>query len=284
MLESILKKSSSTNQEDRNLERALYQANLVQQHKDTELLILQNTETLLDLPSPNTKDCSNPSAADVSIVTDLLQPFQPSDYDSLIEERNIDQKCGYVLCPRRNRQEKSMGRYKIKLDPSAGKDGIDIVERQSLERWCSDECGKRALFLKVQLNEEPAWARAAGVGKIVLLEEGMRDLEPGKQEQQLVAEFEQLDINAREDRVMDSLRKLAIERGDQDPTDNVSAVVKDLKENTNSSRSLSLRGDKSNGSEIGGYVPKVEHKLKQGTNAKRSIDRERDLDERISSI
>ncbi|KAI4161110.1 MAG: hypothetical protein LQ342_005147 [Letrouitia transgressa] len=268
MLKPILKKPSSANQEDRNLERALYHANLIQQRKDTELLILQNTETLLDLPSPNTKDCSNPSAADVSTVTNLLQPFQPSDYDSLIEERNIDQKCGYVLCPRRNRQENSMGRYKIKLNPSAGKDGINIVERQSLERWCSDECGKRALFLRVQLNEEPAWARAAGVGEIVLLEEGMRNLEPGNREQQLVAEFEQLDIKAGEDRVIDSLRKLAIERGDQEPTDKVSpAVTKDLKENTNNPRSLSLKGEKSSGSKIEG-----------------SAKKERDLDEKISSI
>ncbi|KAL9608945.1 MAG: hypothetical protein Q9167_006248 [Letrouitia subvulpina] len=274
MPKSILKKSSFTNQEDRNLERALYHANLIQQRKDIELLILQNTEILLDLPSPNTKDCSNPSPADVSTVTNLLQPFQPSDYDSLIEERNIDQKCGYVLCPRRNRQENSMGKYKIKLDPSAGKDGINIVERQSLEKWCSDECGKRALFLKVQLNEEPAWARAAGVGKLVLFEEGIRDLEPGEREQKLVAEFEQLDINVREDRVLDSLRQLAIERGDQDTNDKVSsAVVKDLTENTRNSGSLSPKGEKSDCSEIEGYTPRVEHMLKQGINGKRIIDR-----------
>ncbi|KAI4211799.1 MAG: hypothetical protein LQ351_005440 [Letrouitia transgressa] len=285
MLKSILKRSSSTKQEDRNLERALYHANLIQQRKDTELLILQNTETLLDLPSPDTKDCSNPSAADVFTVINLLQPFQPSDYDSLIEERNIDQKCGFVLCPHQNRQEKSMGRYKIKLDPSAGKDGINIVKRQSLEKWCSDECAKRALFLKVQLNEEPAWARAGGWGKIVLLEGGMHDLEPGQREQQLVAGFEQLDISTGEDRIMDSLRKLAIERGDQDTTNMVSlAVVKDLKENTNNSKSLPPKDEKSNGSKIEDYVPKAEYKLKQGTSAKGSIDEERDLDETISDI
>lgn len=34
-----------------------------------------------------------------------------------------------------------------------------FVERAKLERFCSDTCARRGLWLRVQLNEEPSWLR-----------------------------------------------------------------------------------------------------------------------------
>lgn len=40
-----------------------------------------------------------------------------------------------------------------------GRRDFDIVETRELERWCSTECTRRALWIKVQLNETAAWER-----------------------------------------------------------------------------------------------------------------------------
>lgn len=35
-----------------------------------------------------------------------------------------------------------------------------IMKREDLEKWCSQQCARRALYVKVQLNETAAWERA----------------------------------------------------------------------------------------------------------------------------
>src|SRR5947208_8839154 len=90
--------ASSISKEERGRQPAIYHAEIIQQRKALELAILRATETLIDLPSPATVDPSDPSRDDASAVRSLLVPFQPSDYDGLIQERNIEGKCGYVLC------------------------------------------------------------------------------------------------------------------------------------------------------------------------------------------
>lgn len=79
--------------------------------------------------------------------------FQPSDYDDLIEERNVNDLCGYALCAKPRRKTGSGGQWKI---TGSG----EIVKRRDLEKWCSQQCAKRALYVKVQLNETAAWERA----------------------------------------------------------------------------------------------------------------------------
>lgn len=224
MPHSILKKTSlapgflsppaARSREDRNRETALYHAELLQQRKETEAQILATLESLLDLPSSPTADAARPSIADSTLVKNSLKPFQPSDYDSLVEERNINNQCGYVLCPRPNRQENTKAKYRILQSGGKGRDALKIVERRSLERWCSDNCGKRALYIKVHLNEEPAWSRTAATsGDIVLLEdtpenEGKQDSGNG-----LIKLLKSLDIGQREDEVVAQMKALAIERG-----------------------------------------------------------------------
>lgn len=252
MPKSILKKSLTTDKvitepaarsrEDRNRETALYHANLLQHRKDFEALVLASTETLLDFPRSPNSDPANPSSKDASLVKNLLKPFQPSDYDALIEERNIDRKCGYVLCPRPNRLQDTQAKLRILQSKGRGADALRVVERQSLEKWCSDQCGKRALYIKVQLNEEAAWARADSVGDVVLLEDTPAAKQSQDVESRLAEGLEKLDIGLGEERVISAMKVLATERGDGDAVGRASMLVDvGIHENT----SAAIRGPSS---------------------------------------
>ncbi|KAF2649120.1 hypothetical protein K491DRAFT_611472 [Lophiostoma macrostomum CBS 122681] len=152
----------------RHLETAIHHARILEQRKVVERQVLDSIITLLDFPSTADADPKQPSAADARQFRDFMVPFQPSDYDSLIEERNIADKCGYALCPRPKRKAPSTARKQF-VDTAKG---VEIVDRKVLEVWCSDDCARRALYVKVQLNEEPAWMRQGGVGdKIELMVE-----------------------------------------------------------------------------------------------------------------
>ena len=218
MPHSILKNAvpsiSAQSRDDRNRETALYHAQLLQQRKDVEALILASTEALLELPSSPTADPGRPCLQDTVLVKTSLRPFQPSDYDSLIEERNINKQCGYVLCPKPNRQEDTKAKYRIL--PSKKGDTVNFVERHTLERWCSDACGKRALYVKVQLCEEPAWSRAGSAGgDIILLEHERNKQKTHKDDWTLTEKPKTLGMGLEEDEVVSRMNALAIERGDK---------------------------------------------------------------------
>ncbi|TID20514.1 Galactose-1-phosphate uridylyltransferase [Venturia nashicola] len=176
-LKSILKKTADiaeteepSPRDKRNLEIALYHANLIQAQKDAEKEILNALETLMDFPADSSSTSSEPSRADVQIFKNLIQPFQPSDYDALFEERRIAERCGYVFCPNPPKQSGRGGKFKF-LGGKKGQD-LRVVEKQKTECWCSSECAHRALYVRVQLDEEPAWLRRGeGVASIQLLTE-----------------------------------------------------------------------------------------------------------------
>lgn len=199
---------------ERNRETALYHANLIQERKIVLAEIFKSTETLLDFPRSSMSDARHPAELDIIEVKNLLRTFQPSDYDSLVEERIIDNKCGYVLCPRPKRLELTNAKYRILHRKSHGAASLKVVERQELERWCSEECGKRALHIRVQLDEEPAWARSAGSGGIELLEEDVS-------KQRLVVEgysgeiSQNSSIDHEKESLIANLKALADERGDR---------------------------------------------------------------------
>ena len=218
MPHSILKNAvssiSAQSRDDRNRETALYHAHLLQQRKDAEALILASTEALLELPSSPAADPARPCLQDTVIVKSSLKPFQSSDYDSLIEERNINNQCGYVLCPRPNRQEDTKAKYRIL--PNKKGNTVNFVDRHTLERWCSDACGKRALYVKVQLCEEPAWTRAGSAGGDIVLLEDERNIQKRHEDDSTLAEkLRSLDMGLEEDEVVTRMNALAIERGDK---------------------------------------------------------------------
>lgn len=177
---SILKKTSAPVTErngkpvnQRHLDVALHHANILEQRKAVEAQVLDSIMTLMEYPPSRNADAKRPSAADARVFEETVATFQPADYDALIEERNIADKCGYALCPKPKAKARSTAKKQF-VDTDKG---VEIVDRKVLEVWCSDDCAKRALYVKVQLNEEPAWLRSGSHGeKIELMVDNAQEL------------------------------------------------------------------------------------------------------------
>lgn len=194
-------------------ETILQRAYQVQRQKDTEQQILDSTEALLDTGSESATLSEERSL--IASVKEHLRLFQPSDFDALIEERNINKRCGYVLCARPPRSENTDARFRIIPGRGRGNGTLDIVPRQQLEQWCSEHCARKASYIRLQLSEEPAWMRTDGATKSVLLQE---ELEARQLQEK--AEVQQTDtIRASEVKdeggmLASSLETLALERGE----------------------------------------------------------------------
>ncbi|RDL31985.1 Uncharacterized protein BP5553_09387 [Venustampulla echinocandica] len=215
---SILKKatnpatnSSSNSRDDRNRALALHHAGLIQQRKDIELEILLSMETLMDYPLATFPyNASNPSPEDAKTFKDLLWPFQPSDYDALLVERNINGHCGYTLCPNPRLKEEGGGKYRVIYKSGKAKD-FKVVEKEELEKWCSEDCARRALYVRVQLSETPAWERGAfqSLGRIDLLDE------PKSDDVVVMDGIAQMQLGGEERDRQQKTANLALERGDR---------------------------------------------------------------------
>ncbi|KAM5439255.1 putative protein-serine/threonine phosphatase [Microsporum ferrugineum] len=164
----------------RHVAVALHHARQIQSRKELELLILSHIETLMELPTTPNATVDSPSAEDVSTFFSAISCFQPSDYDNLIQERNIDGSCGYTLCPKPRRKDNAKGGYRIVWGSKGSGPGgrgkeMKVVQKEKLEMWCSEECAERAMYIKVQLSEKPASERMAnGSRSFVLLDEVKR--------------------------------------------------------------------------------------------------------------
>lgn len=210
---SILKKTPATDsgptKEERDLETALYHANLIQHRKDLEFQIVLSIERFIDFPLTPGYSAENPAPEDVKEFKSLLRPFQPSDYDALIEERNINEHCGYTLCPKPRVKKGGSGKYRV-----LGHNGKDfrVVPKGELDKWCSDDCAKRALYVRVQLSERPAWERAVQTAVIELLDEPKTEEET--KQALLLEDMRKLQLGETERREKGKA-DLALERGDQ---------------------------------------------------------------------
>ncbi|KAK2788594.1 hypothetical protein FQN53_003446 [Emmonsiellopsis sp. PD_33] len=213
----------------RHLAIALHHAHQIQARKDTESLILTHIESLVDYPTNPLSTASAPTPSDVKAFKQALLPFQPSDYDNLILERNIEGRCGYVLCANEHRREDPNAKFRVvwgKKGTGPGGRGREmrVVPKEDLEKWCSDECAKRAMYVRVQLVEQPAWERGGGVREgpeILLLEEGrarreMRDRARagGEGEGKGKQRMEQAEM---EEGIEETMRRMAIGDKSLDP-------------------------------------------------------------------
>ncbi|KAG1457997.1 hypothetical protein G6F56_006490 [Rhizopus delemar] len=75
--------------------------------------------------------------------------LQPKTFSEIVEERNVQEWCGYPLCQRQPPQE--FVKYKI----TANK----VFDQTELASYCSDQCFKKAKYYVMQLSEEPVWFR-----------------------------------------------------------------------------------------------------------------------------
>jgi hypothetical protein len=194
-------------------EIALQHARIIQDRKDAEAQITDNIVQLTDYPLVRSSEfsASRPAPSDAAGFKALIRMFQPSDYDDLIAERNTCELCGYALCPRPRVSFGGKGTWKL---VNAGRADFSIVERRELERWCSQECARRAMYVKVQLNETAAWERV-GIPdiQIDLLEEEQQPDERSEQDR-LAAEMSRLKLEA-ERKAAQKSTALAQERGEQ---------------------------------------------------------------------
>lgn len=215
----ILKKPSSTGSEtssskvDESQARntAIQHARIIHHRRELEDQITNSIIEMVKLPLLQSPPYSaaNPSPEDAETFRRGVRLFQPSDYDDLIEERNTNGLCGYTLCPKPRVRVLQAGEYKL---VNYGKKDFNIVPKKEIERWCSQKCARRAMYVKVQLNETAAWERA-GIESIQI------DLyeEPNKSDDdpasRLAKEMEDLKVEAGRKAAQDA-RDLALERGD----------------------------------------------------------------------
>lgn len=158
---------------------AIQQARLLQQQLQQEIkpaVSLEIFERLSQFPPPSSSSGSqssaysakNPAPADAAEFITSVAEFTPSEYLDLIEERNCVGRCGYTLCPRPRR--KLSGEFKI---TAAG-----IARVEDLNKWCSDTCAARALFIKVQLDNPSFTTNSRGERVVKIELRAEKDKEP----------------------------------------------------------------------------------------------------------
>ncbi|GAM88344.1 hypothetical protein ANO11243_063770 [Dothideomycetidae sp. 11243] len=190
----------TTDEAAKHLQTALTYAKQIQAQKTYQLEILGRIEDLSLLPS-----ASPTPASDVQFFKSSVVLFQPSDYQALLQERNVNGFCGYTLCG--NEPPKALAHRHEWLRPEAKR------------RFCSVECARKAMYVKAQLNEMPAWERRGDVGAEILLQD----------EKKRAAEQEQ--------------EQLALERTDQAHSRRMQLVTDDVVEKQTSNTPASKRDD-----------------------------------------
>ncbi|KAJ5176100.1 uncharacterized protein N7482_001977 [Penicillium canariense] len=246
---------------------ALQHAHQIQAQKDAENMILDRIIELLALPSSPSADPAAPSAADAQAFKSALLDFRPSDYDSYIMERNNEDLCGYGLCrrehgnARRGKDQIFQFKWGAKGSGPGGRGrSMDIVPHEKLEKWCSDECAERALFIRVQLTEQPVWERRGNASRgmnIELLEEARakgpkRRTEGSTSAAAVTAEMKNLNLQD-----PGRSQELAMERGDSGRSPRGARVDVRIKEKDQSMAASApeWRPEDATGGSIEGYVP-----------------------------
>ncbi|KAM7198131.1 Rtr1/RPAP2 family domain containing protein [Rhypophila sp. PSN 637] len=140
------------------LEQAVQQAEILQRLKESgdirDPVPLEVFERLSQFPTIRGPGISaaNPSPQDAQEFISAVERFIPSEYDDLIEERNILGNCGYTLCPKPRRDFSQ--EWKIVT--------TGIARSKDLNKWCSQKCAVRALYIRVQLDN-PTYIRKKDV-------------------------------------------------------------------------------------------------------------------------
>ncbi|KAH8681434.1 Rtr1/RPAP2 family-domain-containing protein [Xylariales sp. PMI_506] len=217
---SILKPASKTLAADQAAaaqarEVATQHAHIIHHRRDLEDQITDAVVALSRHPTHRGEPytAKSPHPADVDAFAAGVRQFQPSDYDDLIEERNANGMCGYALCPEPRMRLRGGGEWKIV--------GANIVPKKEIEKWCSPACARRAMYIKVQLNETAAWERI-GIPSIrieLLQESGAANGEEDDPAARLAREVEGLKIEAQKKSAKDA-KELALERGDAEGGNN----------------------------------------------------------------
>ncbi|KAJ9613727.1 hypothetical protein H2204_014690 [Knufia peltigerae] len=191
-------------QETRIRSTALRHATEIQDRKKLQTRIADLVVEAFELPSKPDADPAHPLPSDASLFKQCLGLFQESDLDDLIYERNVDNRCGYALCPKPNQRLSHTGN--LVWNKKGGKD-FKLVNKAEMEKWCSSLCAERTAFVRTQLGTGPAWLRDITTVGIKLFDEF--DTE------NLAESLNALSVAKRsEDEVAEKMQALALERGE----------------------------------------------------------------------
>ena len=270
------KATAEASRDVQNRATALHHARRIQDQKDLQNKVLDTIIEFVDLPSSPKADPAKPSAADSSQLKKGLSIFQQRDLDDLITERNISDKCGYVLCPRPVHKDADGPTNRILWGKKGGSE-LKVVPRVELERWCSTQCGNRAIFLKAQLNENPAWVSGALKEELVFLDEVearktqiatetavVSPSDKQSKPEELVDGIRQLAIrdglSAEDEETLRKLQELALERGKIFRGSKIEDVTLVEKKTKGPARPPE-RGEAGSSGTIDGYEPKFKTRL-----------------------
>lgn len=153
--DAVDESKAKAEKDQKNLAIALHHARRIQDQKDVQSQILQSIEFLIDVPQAKVF-----TREEAQVFISRVQQFQPSDLDDLAEERRIDGRCGYVLCA-------NEPRIKTGNRPS-------WMASQNSTDYCSNECLRKAMYVKTQLSSIPAWEREPGQQPSIILHENDR--------------------------------------------------------------------------------------------------------------
>lgn len=136
---------------------------------------------------------------------------------------------------------------------------MNIVPKEKWEMWCSDACAERALYIRVQLAQEPVWERRGqDTREVVLLEEGRSSSSTtttagtGTSVGQVTERLGELNMHGTDSAIETRTEALALERGDDNTFDRVDVHVR---ESQAAAVPPQLRPQDAQGGSIEGWVP-----------------------------
>jgi hypothetical protein len=96
--------------------------------------------------------------------------LQPKTYEEIVEERVVQDWCGYPLCDNSPKAQE-LQKYKISLSQRK------VYDQTELANYCSDGCYHKSKYYILQLSEEPVWFRDFNIvptTHIITLEEDFK--------------------------------------------------------------------------------------------------------------
>jgi hypothetical protein len=95
-------------------------------------------------------------------MTEAARYIQPTGYDEVIEERNVEDWCGYPMCS--NKRQNITSKYKISLSERK------VFDQTELSLFCSVDCLQRSRFYAAQLSDIPVWSRDSAWPDVEVIE------------------------------------------------------------------------------------------------------------------
>lgn len=96
--------------------------------------------------------------------------LQPKTYKEIVEERVVQNWCGYPLCHSTPKTQE-LQKYKISLSQRK------VYDQTDLANYCSDNCYHKSKYYILQLSEDPVWFRDFNIvptTHIITLEEDFK--------------------------------------------------------------------------------------------------------------